>query len=120
MRLRGVHHITAICRDLNRTIGFYRDVLGFAVMAQLGPQAVFLSAGGYHHHFGGNTWESAGAPPAPPGTARLRHATIVLRHAADRERIARRLERAGYPTEQVDGGVVVSDPSGNALLLAVA
>ena len=51
-------------------------------MAQLGAQAAFLSAGGYHHHVGANTWESAGAPPAPPGTAALRQATIVLPDAA--------------------------------------
>jgi catechol 2,3-dioxygenase len=113
-------HVHLRIAEVESTIGFYRDVLGFAVMAQLGPQAVFLSAGGYHHHFGGNTWESAGASPPPPGTARLHHATIVLPDTAERERVLERLARAGHPPESGDGGVVVRDPSGNALELAVA
>ena len=65
--------------------GFYRDLLGFDLMVQLGPQAAFLSAGGYHHHLGGNTWESRGAAQAPEGTARLHRFTIVLPDEASRE-----------------------------------
>src|SRR5436190_1147845 len=70
-----VHLQVASVRD---TVVFYRDVLGLSVTAQLGGQAVFLSAGGYHHHFGANTWNSARASPPPPGSAALRHGTIVL------------------------------------------
>ena len=55
-------------RGSPRRVAFYRDVLGFDLMAQLGEQAAFLSAGGYHHHLGANTWESRGAAPPPPGT----------------------------------------------------
>ena len=99
---------------------FYRDVLGFDLMAQLGEQAAFLSAGGYHHHIGANTWESAGAPPPPEGTATLRHATVVLPDAAERDRVLERLGEAGYATEESDGGPRVRDPSGNALVLALA
>ena len=81
------------------TVAFYRDVLGFDLMAQLGAQAAFLAAGGYHHHIGANTWESAGASPPPPGTAALRHATIVLPDDAARgdvlapDRVGRRAVR---------------------------
>ena len=69
-------------------------------MAQLGNQAAFLSAGGYHHHLGANTWESAGAAPPPPGTAALRHATIVLPDAAERDRVAGRSRDAGPPSSR--------------------
>jgi catechol 2,3-dioxygenase len=102
------------------TVVFYRDVLGFGLQAQLGDQAAFLSAGGYHHHLGANTWESAGASPPPPGTAGLRLATIVLAGQNERAGAVARLERAGYAIEDGPEGPLVRDPSGNALLLAVA
>jgi catechol 2,3-dioxygenase len=102
------------------TVAFYRDLLGFGLMAQLGNQAAFLSAGGYHHHLGANTWESAGAPPPPPGTAALHHATILLPGSAERDSLVARLDAAGQPVSENGGGPVVRDPSGNALLLAVA
>ena len=89
-------HVHLKVAAIPETISFYRDVLGFGLMGQLGPQAAFLSAGGYHHHVGANTWESAGASPPPPGTAALRHATIVLPDSAERERVLGRLERAGH------------------------
>ncbi len=102
------------------TIAFYRDVLGFGLMAQLGSQAAFLSAGGYHHHIGANVWESAGAPPPPAGTAALRHTTILLPHAGERERVLRRVEQAGQRIEEAADGPLVVDPAGNALLLVVS
>src|SRR5262245_15150634 len=71
-------HVHLSVRDVDETVGFYRDVLGMGLMAQLGHTAAFLSAGGYHHHVGANTWETRGAPPAPEGTARLHHLTIVV------------------------------------------
>ena len=110
-------HVHLKVADIPKTIGFYRDVLGFALMAQLGSQAAFLSAGGYHHHIGANTWESAGAVLPPPATASLRHATIVLPSDDERERILRRVQQAGHRTEEAEDGPVVSDPSGNRLLL---
>jgi catechol 2,3-dioxygenase len=73
-----VGHVHLRVSDVEETVRFYRDELGFDVTAQLGAEAAFLSAGGYHHHLGGNTWESRGAPQAPPGTARLRSFTIVV------------------------------------------
>jgi catechol 2,3-dioxygenase len=102
------------------TVSFYRDVLGFGLMAQLGMQAAFLAAGGYHHHIGANTWESAGAPPPPAGTAALRHATIALPDAGERDRLVGRLEHAGHQLRENGDGPLVSDPSGTALRLALA
>ena len=94
-----VHLKVAVIPD---TVAFYRDLLGFGLMAQLGPQAAFLSAGGYHHHIGANTWESGGAPPPPAKTASLRHATIVLPDQTERDRLITRLEhqRPGPRTER--------------------
>jgi catechol 2,3-dioxygenase len=104
-----VGHVHLTVRDVAETVGFYRDRLGMAVTAQAGSQAAFLSAGGYHHHIGGNTWETLGAPPAPEGTARLLRFTVVLPDEAEVERVA----------EQI-GGTEVRDPSGNALVLSTA
>jgi catechol 2,3-dioxygenase len=71
-------HVHLCVADVDDAVRFYRDELGFEVTAQLGAEAAFLAAGGYHHHLGANTWESRGAPHAPPGTARLLSFTIVV------------------------------------------
>jgi catechol 2,3-dioxygenase len=102
-------HVHLRVRDVDEAIGFYRDTLGMGLTAQLGDMAAFLSAGGYHHHIGGNTWESRGAAPAPEGTARLLRFTIVLPDEDEMERVAERI-----------GGTEVRDPSGNRLALAAA
>jgi catechol 2,3-dioxygenase len=112
-------HIHLKVADVAPTVTFYRDVLGFGLMAQLGPSAAFFSAGGYHHHIGTNTWESAGAPPPPPGTAALRQATIVLPDSAERERVITWLTEAGRPPREAAAGPICRDPSGNALLLSL-
>jgi catechol 2,3-dioxygenase len=101
------------------TVAFYRDVLDLDLLAQLGTQAAFFSAGGYHHHIGANTWQSAGALPPPAGTARHRHATILLPDRAERDRIVARAERDGSKHDSA-AGPMVTDPSGNMLLLAIA
>jgi catechol 2,3-dioxygenase len=111
-------HVHLRVADVADTVAFYRDVLGFELMAQLGPHAAFLAAGGYHHHLGANVWESRGAPPAPPGTARLQHATVVFPDEAARDAAAGRVADAGGETEARADGVLVRDPSGNALLLS--
>jgi catechol 2,3-dioxygenase len=113
-------HVHLKVASIAEALAFYRDVLGFDLMAQLGEQAAFLSAGGYHHHIGANTWESAGASPAPEGTAALRHATIVLPDSAERDRVINRLEQAGYAVEDRADGPRVRDPSGNVVVLDVA
>jgi catechol 2,3-dioxygenase len=112
-----VGHTHLRVADIPATVDFYRDVLGLDVTAQLGPAAAFLSAGGYHHHVGANTWESRGAGPAGEGYATLRHAAIVLPDADERDRVAGRIADAGQEPETRDDGVLVRDPSHNGLLL---
>jgi catechol 2,3-dioxygenase len=104
-----VGHVHLCVADVDASVGFYRDRLGLDLVAQLGPQAAFLSAGGYHHHLAVNTWESRGAPAAPEGTARLLDFTLVL---PDAESVAAAGERVG--------GTKAKDPSGNTLLIAAA
>jgi catechol 2,3-dioxygenase len=113
-----VGHTHLRVADVDDTVSFYRDVLGFPLMAEFRSMAAFLGAGGYHHHVGGNVWESAGASPAPPGTATLRHATILLPDRDELDRVAGRVADAGQQPEAREDGVLVRDPSGNALLLA--
>jgi catechol 2,3-dioxygenase len=102
--------------DLQQSLGFYRDVVGFERMASL-PSAAFVSAGGYHHHLGFNTWRGAGVPPAPPGTVGLRHWTVLLDDEADLAALRARLEAAGTPPGE---DFMVRDPSGNAVRFALA
>jgi catechol 2,3-dioxygenase len=112
-----VGHTHLRVADIPATVDFYRDVLGMDVMAELRPTAAFLAAGGYHHHVGANTWESRGAGPAGEGYATLRHAAIVLPDAGERDRIAGRVADTGQEPEERAGGILVRDPSQNALLL---
>jgi catechol 2,3-dioxygenase len=112
-----VGHVHLRVADVQATVEFYRDVLGMGLMAQLGPAAAFLSAGGYHHHVGGNTWESRGAGPAGPGFATLRHATIVVPDAAERDRVAARVANSGQEPQVQEKGILVLDPSQNPLVL---
>jgi catechol 2,3-dioxygenase len=102
-------HVHLCVTDVAESVNYYRDVVGFGLMVQLGDQAAFLSAGGYHHHLGGNTWQSAGRPYAPAGFARLTQMTIVLPDEAARDAIAERV-----------GGTEVHDPSGIPLALVHA
>ncbi len=111
-------HIHLKVAGIPETVAFYRDALGFGLMAQLGAQAAFLGAGGYHHHIGANTWESAGAPPPPEGTAALRHATIIVPWQPERDRILGELLSRGHEPQETADGALVRDPSENALLLA--
>jgi catechol 2,3-dioxygenase len=111
-------HVHLRVREIPETIAFYRDVLGFGLMAQMGNQAAFLSAGGYHHHLGANTWESAGGSPPPPGSAALRFATILLPDDAERSRVLARVEQSGGTPRDSDLGPMIADPSGNWLLLS--
>ena len=111
-------HVHLQVADIPETARFYRDVLGFDLMATYGAQAAFLSAGGYHHHVGANTWNSAGAPPPPEGAAALKRATIVVPGSSARDEALRRVADAGQEPEETSDGPVVRDPSGNRLLLA--
>jgi catechol 2,3-dioxygenase len=109
-----VGHVHFRVRDVDEAVRFYRDTLGLGLMAQLGHAAAFLSAGGYHHHVGANSWETRGAAPAPAGTARLRHSTIVLPDGAERDRLV----AAAGDAEGREDGFLVRDPSGNGILLS--
>jgi catechol 2,3-dioxygenase len=111
-------HVHLKASSIPELVEFYRDVVGFGVTATLGLQAAFLAAGGYHHHLGANTWESAGAPSPPPDTAALRHYTIVLPDEREREEIVRRLADAGAKVDDTETGPLARDPSGNAFVLA--
>jgi catechol 2,3-dioxygenase len=113
-------HVHLKVASIPETVSFYRDVLGFMLMAQLGDQAAFLAAGGYHHHLGANTWESSHGNAPPPGAASLRLATIVLADAEERHRVVARLDHAGVAIGDYEGAPSVSDPSGNRLALVVA
>jgi catechol 2,3-dioxygenase len=113
-------HVHFKVARIPETIAFYRDVLGFGLMAALGLQAAFLSAAGYHHHIGANTWESADASPPPEGTAALRHATILLPRGDAQESIVERVTGYGQRPQETAAGPLVRDPSGNGLLLALA
>jgi catechol 2,3-dioxygenase len=110
-------HVHLCVADIPRTIAFYRDVLGFALMASLGGQAAFLSAGGYHHHLGANRWESADAGQPPEGSAALKQATIVLPSTLERDLVVARVTAAGYELRHIEDGVLLRDPSGNPILL---
>jgi len=99
---------------------FYVEVLGFDLMQRYGPSALFVSAGGYHHHVGLNTWAGVGAPPPPPGAIGLRHFDVLLPTNAAVADVMVRVRAAEIPIESVDGGFLARDPSGNAICFVVA
>ena len=94
-----IGHVHLKVADLDRALRFYRDVLGFELQQQLGDQAAFLSAGGYHHHIGLNTWESRGGSPPPRGTTGLFHAAIRYPTRKALADALRRLGEAGVPLD---------------------
>ncbi len=117
-----IGHVHLKVADIDRALAFYRDVLGFDEQQRVGDQAAFISAGGYHHHIGLNTWESKGAPPPPPGTTGLYH--VAIRYP-DRRTLADALRRvldAGIPLEGatdhgVSEAIYLRDPDGNGIEL---
>ena len=105
-----VGHMHLHIGDLEQALAFYRDVLGFEVQATM-PTAAFVSAGGYHHHLGLNTWKGQGAPPQPEGVVGLRHWTIALDTAEQVAEVRARVEAAGGPVEAEDErSFVARDP----------
>jgi len=117
-----IGHIHLTVSDLDRALAFYRDVLGFEVTSRYGRDAVFLSAGGYHHHIGLNTWAGRGAPRPARGTTGLYHFAILF---PDRRTLAgavRRVLEAGVPLEGaadhgVSEAIYLRDPDGNGVEL---
>jgi catechol 2,3-dioxygenase len=117
-----IGHVHLKVSDLDRSLGFYRDVLGFELQQRYGDQAAFVSAGGYHHHIGLNTWESAGGSPPPRGTTGLYH--VAIRYP-DRRALADAVNRvvsAGIPLDGasdhgVSEAIYLRDPDGNGVEL---
>ena len=117
-----IGHVHLKVADLDRALRFYCDVLGFEIMQRHGNQVAFVSAGGYHHHIGLNTWESAGGHPPPPGTTGLYHFAILYPTRAALADALRRLIDAKTPLEGAsDHGVsealYLRDPDGNGIEL---
>lgn len=117
-----IGHVHLKVADLERSLAFYCDLLGFEITTRYGEEAVFISAGGYHHHIGLNTWYSKNAPPAPVHAAGLFHLAIVYPDRKDLAVIFDRLRKANYPlTGASDHGVsealYLDDPDGNGVEL---
>jgi catechol 2,3-dioxygenase len=113
-------HVHLHVRDVDEALRFYHDLVGFDVMGHVPAiGAAFISAGGYHHHLGLNTWAGRGAPPAPPGTAGLRRFTIELPTAPDLDEVVARLRSAGVAVEERPDGFYAQDPSSNQVQLKV-
>jgi len=119
-----IGHVHLTVSDLDRALAFYRDILGFEVTSYYGDSAVFLSAGGYHHHIGLNTWEGKGATPPPPGHTGLFHVAILLPSRKALAAVLHRIIEANYPIEGgADHGaseaVYLRDPDNNGIELYV-
>jgi catechol 2,3-dioxygenase len=117
-----IGHVHLKVADIERALGFYRDVLGFELTQRYGRDAAFVSAGGYHHHIGLNVWESRGGPPPARGTTGLYHLAILYPSRAALADALRRLIEAGIPLEGAsDHGVsealYLRDPDGNGVEL---
>ena len=117
-----IGHVHLKVSDLERALAFYRDVLGFQVTQRYASQAAFLSAGGYHHHIGLNTWESAGGQPPPPGSTGLYHVAILyptrpLLADALRRLIAHGIELDGASDHGVSEALYLHDPDQNGVEL---
>ncbi|MDF1856131.1 VOC family protein [Pseudooceanicola sp.] len=117
-----IGHVHLRVADLDRAIGFYAGVLGFEVQQRYGAEAAFLSAGGYHHHIGLNTWQSKGSTPPPPGHTGLYHTAFLY---PDRAQLADALRRVLNAGIQIDGAadhgvseaIYLTDPDGNGVEL---
>jgi catechol 2,3-dioxygenase len=117
-----IGHVHLTVADLDRALRFYRDVLGFSVTAHYGRDAVFLAAGGYHHHIGLNTWAGRGAPAPAPGTTGLYHFAILLPDRRTLAATVRRVLEHGIPLEGasdhgVSEAIYLRDPDGNGVEL---
>ncbi|MBI3286496.1 MAG: VOC family protein [Chloroflexi bacterium] len=112
-----IGHIHLHVADIDKAEAFYHGVLGFDKMMDYGPSAGFVSAGGYHHHIGYNTWAGVGAPPAPADAVGLRHFEIRLPNTAELDKVAHRVREAGLQGEEAQGGWLVRDPSQNGVML---
>jgi catechol 2,3-dioxygenase len=117
-----IGHVHLKVADIDRSLAFWRDVLGFDEMARVGDQAAFISAGGYHHHIGLNTWDSKGSPPAPRRSAGLYHVAVRYPDRATLADAVRRVLQSGIPLEGasdhgVSEAIYLRDPDDNGVEL---
>jgi catechol 2,3-dioxygenase len=117
-----IGHVHLKVADLDRALKFYCDVLGFELQQKFGTQAAFISAGGYHHHIGLNTWESKGGRPPAPGTTGLYHVAILYPNRAEladavRRLVAAEIELDGAADHGVSEAIYLRDPDGNGVEL---
>ena len=114
----GIGHMHLQIGDVRQAADFYHNVLGFDIVAAM-PSALFVSAGGYHHHIGLNTWNSLRGVPAPAGSAGLRHFALVFKDSDARQQVLARLEAAKIPFEAQGNVVTVNDPWSNVIHLTL-
>jgi|SRR5438094_2325573 len=117
-----IGHVHLKVADIDRALHFYCDILGFDLVTRMGDQAAFISAGGYHHHIGLNTWESRGGTPPPPGHTGLYHHAILFPTRKALAEVVLRLIEAGYPLSGasdhgVSEAIYLDDPDGNGVEL---
>ena len=113
-------HVHLHVRDIDEAVGFYHGVLGFDVMGNVKNfQMAFVSAGGYHHHIGLNTWQGRGAPPPPADAVGLRHFTVELPDQKALDEVIARVDAAGLASNMTEDGLLVHDPSQNGVVLTV-
>ena len=116
-----IGHVHLHVRDVDEAVNFYHGIIGFDVMGVAKQfQAAFVSAGGYHHHLGLNTWQGRGAPPPPPDAVGLRYYTIDLPIQAAYDEVVARVDAAGLSSNRTEAGLLLHDPSQNGLILRVA
>jgi catechol 2,3-dioxygenase len=114
-------HMHLHVRDVDEAVAFYHGLLGFDVMGISKTfQAAFVSAGGYHHHIGLNTWQGQGAPPPPADAVGLRYFTVELPDHTALDGIIARIDRAGLASNRTEGGLLLQDPSENGVMLTIA
>ena len=116
-----IGHVHLHVRDVDEALGFYHGLLGFDIMGNAKNFRMgFVSAGGYHHHIGLNTWQGEGAPPPPADALGLRHFTVELPDQKALDEVILRVDNAGIPANQTEDGLLLHDPSQNGVLLTVA
>jgi len=115
-----IGHVHLHIRNVEEAVGFYHGIIGFDVMGVAKMYRMgFVSAGGYHHHIGLNTWQGEGAPPPPPDAVGLRYFTIDLPTQAAYDEVVARVDAAGIPSNQSEAGLLLHDPSQNGVVLRV-
>ncbi|MBI3231895.1 MAG: VOC family protein [Candidatus Doudnabacteria bacterium] len=119
-----IGHVHLTVGDLQKSLEFYQELLGFEIVTRMGDSAVFLSAGGYHHHIGLNTWAGKGALPAPHGFSGLYHFAVLLPNRKELAKVTERILKAHYPLEGaadhgVSEAIYLRDPDNNGVEIYV-